>query len=202
MSSLTHRDRIQLSILDVLSERGIYLGRRSTKLHVALYRATRGKLGSRLPGWREARILLVDHVGPKSGTKRTSPVIYDEHGDAVAVVGSKAGQPTNPAWFHNLKANPDTTIQIGADVRSVRARLATDEERDQLWPKLVATFPAYDIYRRNAKSRKLPVVILDPREPRTPVHNPILSDREDRHPFPGAVEARDLEANVGALDRR
>jgi F420H(2)-dependent quinone reductase len=163
MRSLTVRDRIQLSILDVLSRRGIYLGRRSTKIHVALYRRSRGTLGSRLPGWREARILLVEHIGAKSGTKRTSPVIYHEHGDAVAVVGSKAGQPTHPAWFHNLRANPDTTIQIGADVRSVRARAATDEEREQPWPKLAAAFPAYDIYQRNSQGRKLPVVILDPR---------------------------------------
>ena len=95
-------------------------------------------------------------------------MICHEHGDAVAVVASKAGQPTNPAWFHNLRANPDTTIQIGADVRSVRARLATDEEREQLWPKLVATFPAYDLYQRNSKGRKLPVVILDPRQPGRP----------------------------------
>ena len=163
MSALTVRDRIQLSILDVLSKRGIYLGRRSARIHVALYRSTRGRLGSRLPGWREARILLLDHTGAKTGTSRTSPVIYHPHGDAVAIVGSKAGQPTNPGWFHNLMANPDTTIQVGADFRSVRARLATDEERDHLWPKLVAIFLAYHLYRRNAKGRKLPVIILDPR---------------------------------------
>lgn len=163
MPSLTIRDRIQLTILDVLSRRGLYLGRRSTKVHVALYRRSGGRLANRIPGWRDARILLVDHIGAKSGTKRTSPLIYHEHADAVAVVGSKAGQPTNPAWFHNLMANPDTTIQIGADIRGVRARLATDQEREQLWPKLVATFPAYDLYQRNSKGRKLPVVILDPR---------------------------------------
>lgn len=90
-------------------------------------------------------------------------MIYHQHGDALAVVGSKAGQPTNPAWFHNLMANPHTTIQIGPDVRGVRARLATDDEREQLWPKLIATFPAYDLYQRNSKGGKLPVVILDPR---------------------------------------
>jgi len=80
LSALTVRDRIQLSILDVLSKRGLYLGRRSTKIHVALYRRTRGKLGTSLPGWREARILLIDHTGARSGTKRTSPAIYHEHG--------------------------------------------------------------------------------------------------------------------------
>ena len=66
--------------------------------------------------------------------------------DSVAVVASKAGQPTNPAWFHNLKANPDTTIQIGREVRSVRARVATDEERERLWPQFVAFYPGYEFF--------------------------------------------------------
>jgi deazaflavin-dependent oxidoreductase (nitroreductase family) len=145
------------------NERGIYLGRRSTKVHVALYRRTGGKIGGHLPGWPEARIVLVDHTGAKSGAKRTSPLMYHEDGDAIAVVASKAGQPTHPAWFHNLKANPDTTIQIGSTVREVRARVATDEERDRLWPKFVAFYPGYDFFQRNAKGRKIPIVILDPR---------------------------------------
>jgi F420H(2)-dependent quinone reductase len=145
------------------NKRGIYAGRRSTKIHVALYRRSGGKIGGHLPGWPDARILLVDHTGAKSGVKRTSPLMYHEDGDAIAVVASKAGQPTNPAWFHNLKANPDTTIQIGPVVREVRARVATDEERDRLWPKFVASFPGYDFYETHAKSRKIPIVILDPR---------------------------------------
>jgi deazaflavin-dependent oxidoreductase (nitroreductase family) len=142
---------------------GIFLGRRSTKIHVALYRWSGGKIGGHLPGWTEARILLVDHTGAKSGVKRTSPLMYHEDGDAVAVVASKAGQPTHPAWFHNLKAHPDTTIQIRSTVRNVRARVATDEERDRLWPKFVAFYPGYDFFQRNAKGRKIPIVILDPR---------------------------------------
>ena len=145
------------------NKRGIYLGRRSTKIHVALYRRSGGKFGGHLPGWTEARIVLVDHTGAKSGAKRTSPLMYHEDGDAIAVVASKAGQPTNPAWFHNLKANPDTTIQIGSVVREVRARVATDEERDRLWPKLVAFYPRYDFFQSNAKGRKIPIVILDSR---------------------------------------
>jgi deazaflavin-dependent oxidoreductase (nitroreductase family) len=142
---------------------GIYAGRRSTKIHVALYRRSGGKIGGHLPGWPNARILMVDHTGAKSGVKRTSPLMYHEDGDAIAVVASKAGQPTNPAWFHNLKANPDTTIQIGSEIREVRARVATDEERDRLWPKFVASYPGYDFYQTHAKSRKIPIVILDPR---------------------------------------
>jgi F420H(2)-dependent quinone reductase len=145
------------------NKHGVYLGRRSTKVHVALYRRTGGKIGGHLPGWPKARIVLVDHTGAKSGVKRTSPLMYHEHDDAIAVVGSKAGQPTHPAWFHNLKTNPDTTIQIGSVVREVRARVATDEERDRLWPKFVAFYPGYEFFRSNAKGRKIPIVIFDPR---------------------------------------
>jgi F420H(2)-dependent quinone reductase len=145
------------------NKHGVYLGRRSTRIHVALYRRSSGKLGGHLPGWPSARILLLDHVGAKSRVRRTSPVMYHEDGDVVAVVASKAGQPTHPAWFHNLRANPDTTVQIGALVRNVRARVATDEERDRLWPKFAAFYPGYDFFQRNAKGRKIPIVILDRR---------------------------------------
>jgi hypothetical protein len=65
--------------------------------------------------------------------------------------------------FTNLNANPDTTIQIGSVVREVRARVATDEERDRLWPKFVAFYPGYDFFQSNAKGRKIPIVILDSR---------------------------------------
>lgn len=106
---------------------------------------------------------MVDHTGAKTGTKRTSPLMYHEHGAAIAVAGSKAGQPTHPAWFHNLMVHPDTTVQVGAEVRKVRARVADGEERDRLWRKMVAAFPGYDFYERNAKGRKIPVVVLDPR---------------------------------------
>ncbi len=120
-------------------------------------------MGGHLPGWSQPRIALVDHTGAKTGTKRTSPLLYHEHGDAIVVAGTKAGQPTHPAWFHNLMANPDTTIQIDSEVCEVRARLAIDEERDQLWNKMVTIYPGYDFYERNAKGRKIPIVILDPR---------------------------------------
>jgi F420H(2)-dependent quinone reductase len=134
------------------NKRGIYLGRRSTKIHVALYRRNGGKFGGHLPGWPEARIVLVDHTGAKSGAKRTSPLMYHEDGDAVAVVASKAGQPTNPAWFTTSRRTRTTTIQIGSVVREVRARVATDEERDRLWPKFVAFYPGYDFFQRTRRA--------------------------------------------------
>lgn len=150
-----------------LNKCGIYLGRRSTKLHVALYRRSAGRLGGHIPGWPKARIALLDHTGAKTGAKRTSPVIYLEDGDAIVVMASKAGQPTNPAWFHNLIANPDTTIQTGRTVHQVHARLAGGDERDRLWSRFVELYPGADFYRQNAGDREIPIVILDPQQETT-----------------------------------
>jgi F420H(2)-dependent quinone reductase len=124
--------KLTSSSSEFINKRGVYAGRRSTKIHVALYRKTGGRVGGALPGWPRAKIVLIDHMGAKTGTKRTSPVMYHEYGDAVVVAGSKGGQPTHPAWFHNLMAHPDTTIQIGPDIRKVHARQATGEERERL----------------------------------------------------------------------
>ena len=157
------RARFAMSASEFANKRGVYLGKRSTKIHVALYRRSGGRLAGHLPGWPAARILLLDHVGARTGLRRTSPLMYHQDGDTVVVVASKAGQPTHPRWFHNLMANPDATIQIGREVRSVRARVATDAERDRLWLEFVAFYPGYEFFRRNAKGRKIPIVILDPR---------------------------------------
>jgi deazaflavin-dependent oxidoreductase (nitroreductase family) len=155
--------RLVVSISQFANKHGVYLGRRSSKAHVALYRWSGGKFGGHVPGWPGARILLLDHTGTRSGVRRTSPVIYHEEGDLISVAASKGGQPTHPAWFHNLIAQPETTIQIGSVIRSVRARVATDAERKYLWPKFVAAYPGYDFFQRNARGRKIPIVILDPR---------------------------------------
>jgi len=155
--------KLTQSNAEFMNKRGVYAGRRSTKIHVALYRRSSGRIGRSLPGWPTARIALIDHTGAKSGTRRTSPAMYHEYGDAIVVAGTKGGQPTHPAWFHNLMANPDTTIQIGSETREVRARLAAGEERERLWKELVAMYPGYNFFERNAKERKIPVVILDPR---------------------------------------
>ena len=155
--------RLHLAAAKAMNDRGVYLGRRSTKLHVALYRRSGGRLGGALPGWPDAKVALVDHRGAKTGTARTSPLMYHRDGDTIAVVASKAGQPTNPAWFHNLMANPETTVQIGGDFRPVRARLATEQERERLWPEFEAFYPGYSTFRERAKPRVIPIVLLEPR---------------------------------------
>jgi F420H(2)-dependent quinone reductase len=155
--------RLNLAAVEVINDRGIYLGRRSTKVHVVIYRRSGGRLGRKMPGWPGAEIALIDHRGAKSGIPRTSPLMYLRDGGAIAVVASKAGQPTNPAWFHNLMANPETTVQVGPEVRPVRARRATDEERERLWTQFVTVYPGYDTYRERAHPRVIPIVILEPR---------------------------------------
>lgn len=128
--------------------------------HQWLYRRTNGAIGHRLPGL--PRFLLLDHVGAKSGIERTSPLVYFEDGGDLVIVASKGGHPKHPAWFHNLRANPETTVQVGSQRRRVRARVATDAERERLWPSAVATWAGYDDYQART-DRKIPLVILEPR---------------------------------------
>src|SRR6185503_4920704 len=83
-----------------------------TQAHVLGYRASRGLVGHRVPGLPP--MLLLDHVGAKSGKHRTIPLVYLRDGDDIVIVASKGGHPRHPSWFHNLRANPDTTVQVGS----------------------------------------------------------------------------------------
>jgi deazaflavin-dependent oxidoreductase (nitroreductase family) len=131
-------------------------------VHTFLYRRTGGRLGHSIPGVR-GKMLLLDHVGAKSGTHRTSPLLYVEDGKDLVVVASKGGFPKHPAWFHNLMANPDTTAQVGSERRAVHARVAKAEERDRLWAKAVKAYAGYNDYAARSKGREIPLVVLEPR---------------------------------------
>ena len=128
--------------------------------HTLLYRTTGGLLGHRVP--MAPPMLLLDHVGAKSGRKRTSPLGYVEDSDDLVLVASKGGHPRHPAWFHNLMANPDTMVQVGSERRQVRARVANKTERKRLWPKAVAAYGGYDGYQKRT-DREIPLVILERR---------------------------------------
>src|SRR3954451_21920084 len=156
--------RVVMAASHAANRRGVYLGRRSTRIHVALYRWSSGRIGGRLPGFPRVPIVLVDHVGARTGKPRTSPLMCHQHDGVVAVAASKAGQPTHPAWFHNLLAHPETTIQTGAHVRKVRARVAAESERAQWWPRLVAKYPGYEFFQRRAEYRQIPIVLFEPAE--------------------------------------
>jgi deazaflavin-dependent oxidoreductase (nitroreductase family) len=147
------------SYLD-LADRTWPLLRRVMAGHTVVYRLTGGVVGHRFPG--SPPVLLLDHVGARSGQRRTSPLVYARDGDDVILVASKGGYPKNPAWFHNLMANPDTTVQIGHSRRAVHARTATAEERKHLWPLVVSVYSGYDDYQRRTE-REIPLVVLEPR---------------------------------------
>jgi deazaflavin-dependent oxidoreductase (nitroreductase family) len=129
-----------------------------TNVNVTLYRRSGGRLGNSLKG---APILLLDHVGRKSGRARTAPLLYMRDGDDLVIVASRGGSDATPAWWLNLQANPTTTVQIGSERRRVLAREASAEEKGALWPRLVEMYGDYEIYQRRTK-REIPVVILSP----------------------------------------
>ena len=114
--------------------------------HAALYRATGGRVGRRLPGLPS--LLLLDHVGAKSGRLRTTPLVYMPDGERMLVVASKGGHPHNPGWLHNLRAHPETEVQIGRERIRVRAREANGDERERLWPKAAEYTPHWGRYRQ------------------------------------------------------
>jgi deazaflavin-dependent oxidoreductase (nitroreductase family) len=143
-----------------LADRNWSLLRRAMAGHTAVYRASHGVIGHRFPGAPPA--LLLDHVGARTGARRTSPLVYGVDGENLILVASKGGYPKNPAWFHNLRANPDTTVQVGSQRRRVRARVAEGEERDRLWQLMVGVYGGYESYRRRTE-REIPLVVLEPR---------------------------------------
>lgn len=124
------------------------------------FRANSGQVGGDFAG---APLLLLHHVGAKTGTERVTPLMYQEVGDGWAIFASKAGAPTNPDWYHNLVANPETTIEIGAERKRVTARVAEREERDRIWSAQKERFPNFAEYEKRSGGRVIPVVVLEPR---------------------------------------
>lgn len=123
------------------------------------FRANDGKVGGMFDG---KPLLLLHHRGARTGTERVSPLMYQQVGDSYAVFASKGGADTDPAWFHNLKANPDVTIEVGTDKIDVRARVAEGEEQDTIWKKQKRDFPQFAGYERKTSRPQIPVIVLDP----------------------------------------
>lgn len=127
---------------------------------ISEFRENGGKVGGNFEG---ANLLLLHHTGARTGKERVSPLAYQKVGNSYAIFASKAGAPENPAWFHNLVANPDTTIEIGDQTIKVRARVTDDAEREPIWEKQKQDAPQFAGYEEKAAGvRKIPVVLLDP----------------------------------------
>ena len=122
------------------------------------FRATRGRVGGQFEG---APLLLLHSVGARSGKERVNPMMYQAVGDAYAVFASKAGAPSNPDWYHNLVANPQATIEVGAIAVDVRARIAEGAERDTIWETQKERYPGFADYEAST-TRQIPVVVLEP----------------------------------------
>jgi deazaflavin-dependent oxidoreductase (nitroreductase family) len=127
--------------------------------HVRAYRETDGQRGY---NWRGTTILLLSTRGRSSGVERTTPLIHRTDGDRWVVVASRGGAPDHPAWYKNLVADRDVTIQVKADRVPVRATTASGDERKRLWSLMTEVWPAYDDYQTKTV-REIPVVVLAPR---------------------------------------
>jgi deazaflavin-dependent oxidoreductase (nitroreductase family) len=122
------------------------------------FRANQGRVGGQFEG---STLLLLHHVGAKTGQDRVNPLVYNRDGDRYVVFASKAGAPTNPDWYHNLKANPKATIEVGTDMIDVIAEEATGEQRDRLFGAQVERSPQFAEYQRKTE-RVIPVIVLTP----------------------------------------
>ena len=122
------------------------------------FRANEGKVGGPFEG---GTLLLLHTVGARTGQPRVNPVAYQDIGDGVAVFASKAGAPTNPDWYRNIKANPNVTIEVGTDTIGVVATEAAAEERDRLFRAQAERSPNFAEYQAKT-DRAIPVMVLTP----------------------------------------
>ena len=127
-------------------------------IFVFLYQRTGGKIGGHMQG---LRVLLLTTTGRKTGKKRTTPLGYFEHDGSYVIIASNAGFDTHPAWFHNLRSNPQVALQIQDKQLAAIAEPAAPELRKQLWAKLVELAPGYQAYEKRT-TREIPLIILRP----------------------------------------
>ena len=120
------------------------------------FRANSGKLGGRFEG---APVLLLSTIGARSGKQRTNPLMFLADGDRWVVFASKGGAPTNPDWFHNLRANPNVTVELGSETLEAEAEIVEGPERDRLYARQAELYPGFGQYEHRTR-RRIPVVAL------------------------------------------
>ncbi len=120
------------------------------------FRENGGKVGGK---FANANMLILTTTGAKSGKPRTNPLVYLPDGDDMVIIASKGGAPENPAWYHNLRANPEATVEVGTETVKVTAAEVTGAEREELYARQAAVMPGFADYEKKT-SRKIPVVRL------------------------------------------
>jgi F420H(2)-dependent quinone reductase len=126
------------------------------KANIIIYRWSRGRFGASM---EDLPVLILHTVGRKSGKPRQSPLLYLQDGEDYVIVGSRGGSDAPPAWWLNLQATPEATVEIKGSRRPVSARDATSEEKAGYWPRLTAGYPFYDDYQART-DREIPVIVL------------------------------------------
>jgi deazaflavin-dependent oxidoreductase (nitroreductase family) len=128
------------------------------------FRATRGRAGGM---WTGTTLILIHHIGAKSGIERVTPVACSLQGEGrFAIWAANGGSPTHPNWYYNLKAHPRITVEVGAQTFTVLAEELGGTARAELWPKLVAEWPkpvagSPDLGAAQAKTiRQFPIFML------------------------------------------
>lgn len=122
------------------------------------FRANGGNVGGIFEG---APLLVLHHTGAKTNVERVSPLLYQTVDGGYAVFASKGGADSNPDWFHNLKANPETKVEVGTERVAVLARIADGEEHDRIWSKQKRDWPQFAEYERKTARDIIPVVVLE-----------------------------------------
>ncbi len=125
---------------------------------IAEFRANAGVVGGPYAG---RPLMLLTTKGAKSGQERITPLNYSTDGDRIAVIASRGGAPTHPDWYRNLVANPEVTVEVGAEQYRARARTAQEPERTRLFDQQAALMPFFDAYRKQVTAREIPVVVLE-----------------------------------------
>lgn len=133
--------------------------KRIGKLHIQLFRRTRGLVGGRVDG---LDIFLLTTRGRKTGLERTVAIPYFRREGKVLTIASYGGNTVNPAWYVNLRANPDVSYELGGRVYRGVARTAMGDERQRLWDSVADEHPRFNRYLAWCGDRQIPVVVIDP----------------------------------------
>ncbi|HEY7072437.1 MAG TPA: nitroreductase family deazaflavin-dependent oxidoreductase [Acidimicrobiales bacterium] len=124
------------------------------------FRENAGKVGGPFEG---APMLLLHTTGRHSGAERINPLVYWPEGETMVIFASKGGAPTHPDWYHNLMAQPDTTVEVGTDTIPVHARETEGDEYQDLWDRITAALPNFAEYQTRT-TRRIPLVVLERRD--------------------------------------
>ena len=150
-----------MAVASLASKFNNLMGKAIGKAHSSVYRASDGRVWGKMFG---GPVLLLNTTGRRSGQRRTTPLLYVMDGEDFVVIASKGGAPAHPAWYLNLMANPEATVEIEDREVRVRAEEADSEEKSRLWQKMVEMYPAYDAYQEKTE-REIPLLVLHPLAP-------------------------------------